>query len=159
MSDTNLKLTVNMYYGDILNIERGIVCHQVNCMGKMGAGIALAIRKRWPVVYTDYMNTYYARQLALGTVVLSVIVHGELYVASLCGQYYYGRKGRYTDYEAVGKCLEKVDIISKDFNLPVFIPYKMGCSLAGGDWNLVYRIIDSKMTNASIIVKQGSIYP
>ena len=51
---------------DLLKIDNGIICHQVNAMGKMGAGIALSIRKKWPVVYNDYMIAYKNNQLQLG---------------------------------------------------------------------------------------------
>ena len=142
------------YYGDILDIRQGIICHQVNCMGKMGAGIALAIRKKWPQVYQDYMAAYRNKQLMLGTIIVSDIVPDQLRVVSLCGQYYYGRKGLYTNYQALEICFEEVEQISKECGLPVYIPYMMGCSLAGGDWETVYNIISSKLTYASIVIKQ-----
>ena len=143
--------------GDIFCVQHGIICHQVNCMGKMGAGIALAIRKKWPQVYQDYMATYQARQLMLGTVIISDIIPNQLRVASLCGQYYYGRKGLYTNYQALRMCFEKVEQVSRGCNLSVYVPYMMGCSLAGGDWEIVYGIISSKLTRASIVVKQKGI--
>jgi len=39
---------------DLLTIESGIIAHQVNCQGKMGAGLALKIRKKYPQVYEYY---------------------------------------------------------------------------------------------------------
>ncbi len=137
--------------GDMLTIERGIICHQVNCMGKMGAGIALKIRKKWPGVYKDYMSVYHAQQLALGVVTLSVIVPGQLYVANLCGQLHYGRNRQYTDYTAVSQCLTKVNTIASKLKLPVYIPNGMGCSLAGGDWNIMSGMIYGTLPNAIIM--------
>ena len=139
--------------GDIFDVQRGIICHQVNCMGKMGAGIALAIRKKWPKVYQDYMAAYYAKQLKLGTVIISDIIPNQLRIASLCGQYYYGRKGLYTNYQALRMCFESVEQISKEGNLPVYIPYMMSCSFAGGDWSTVCRIMTAKLTNITVVKK------
>lgn len=31
-----------------------VVCHQVNCMGVMGAGLAKQVRNRYPGVYRAY---------------------------------------------------------------------------------------------------------
>jgi O-acetyl-ADP-ribose deacetylase (regulator of RNase III) len=124
-------------------------------MGKMGAGLALAIKRSWPNVYHDYMEAFKANQLMLGAVIMSKIISDQLYVANLCGQYYYGRKGIYTNYQALRMCFDKVEEISKELNLPVYIPYKIGCSLAGGDWDTVYNIIVSRITNGLVVRKQG----
>lgn len=135
----------------ILAVEHGIICHQVNCMGKMGAGIALRIRQKWPIVYQGYMHAYRNQQLILGAAILSEIIPTQLYVANLCGQYHYGRGKKYTDYPAVRACLLKVAEVSNNLKLPVYIPYGMGCSLAGGDWNVVLSIIEQSFQNATIM--------
>jgi len=136
--------------GDILKVKYGIVCHQVNCKGKMGAGIALAIRKKWPVVYKDYIENYRAGNLILGTVIISTIIPHELLIANLCGQFNYGRKGIYTNYNAVETCLKHVNEINTT-GLPIYIPHKMGCALAGGNWNIVSDIIEKTIPTAIII--------
>ena len=44
--------------GDLLvaqeELNLDIICHQVNCQGKMNSGIAKQIREKWPVVYKKY---------------------------------------------------------------------------------------------------------
>ena len=57
-----IKLVVKQitYYKNksLLDLSPNIViCHQVNCQGVMGAGIAKQIRARWPEVYEDYKKT------------------------------------------------------------------------------------------------------
>jgi len=141
-------------HGDIFGVQQGIICHQVNCMGKMGAGLALSIRKKWPKVYEDYMAAFHDKHLRLGVVILTHIVPGQLCVASLCGQYYYGRGRVYTNYPALKMCFNNVERISKSSKLPVYIPYGMGCTLAGGNWKTVYSIIASEISNGIIVVKQ-----
>ena len=137
--------------GNILNVKHGIICHQVNCKGKMGAGIALSIRNKWPVVYQDYINAYNQNQLIPGEVILSTIEPHQLYVANLCGQLYYGRDKKYTIYSAVKECLIEVNKISNKLGLLVYIPKGMGCSLAGGDWNIVFDIIEKYIPTATIV--------
>ena len=137
--------------GDILDVKAGIICQQVNCMGKMGAGLALAIRNKWPVVYQDYMKAYKNGQLTPGYVILSAIDHhNRLYVASLCGQLHYGRDKQYTIYSAVEECLSKIATFNKE-NLSVYIPYGMGCGLAGGSWSTVSDMISRILPNAIVV--------
>jgi len=137
--------------GDIFDVKTGIICQQVNCMGKMGSGLALAIRNKWPVVYQDYMKAYKNGQLVPGFVILSAVDHrNELYVANLCGQLHYGRKGRYTIYMAVEECLSKIAAFNKE-NLSVYIPYGMSCGLAGGDWSTVSDMISRILPNAIVV--------
>ena len=139
---------------NILNVESGIICHQVNAMGKMGAGLALDIRKKWPNVYRDYMIAYNEGNLKLGNVIFTKIENCSIIIASCVGQKFYGRKGKHTIYKAIEKCFEKVEKKSNELKLPVYIPYKIGCGLAGGNWKVVKEIIEGKISN-SIICRKG----
>jgi O-acetyl-ADP-ribose deacetylase (regulator of RNase III) len=141
--------------GDIFDIKEGIICHQVNCMGKMGAGIALAIRKMFPQVYSDYMAAYQLGKLQLGHVIFTPIISGKLIIASLCGQHRYGRDKQYTDYAAVEKCLARVNEYNNWHNgkLPIHIPYKMGCVNAGGNWNVMVSTINGIIPHAIVVRK------
>ena len=39
--------------GDLLESNCNFICHQVNCQGVMGSGIAKQIRNLFPFVYED----------------------------------------------------------------------------------------------------------
>lgn len=142
----------------ILDVKRGIVCHQVNCRGVMGAGIAKAIRQKWPVVYHTYRHYWEhdAAQIAVGKIQL-VQVEPNLLVANLFGQDGYGRDKRYTDYIGLMKAIKKLAEWRKTHHeltgilLPVYFPYKMGCSLGGGSWYLVHSIIKNIFPDAVIV--------
>lgn len=41
---------------NLLDVKSGILCHQVNCVGVMGAGIALQIKGKWPEVFKQYKD-------------------------------------------------------------------------------------------------------
>ena len=132
--------------GNILDVTEGIICHQVNCQGKMGAGIALQIRRKWPQVYIDYLNAHHKGLLFLCNVTTTQ-VGPNLYVANLCGQDRYGRDKRYTDYPALASCLSLV----ASMNRPTYIPYNMGCVNAGGDWKIVADMIDHYLPDAIVV--------
>ena len=142
--------------GNITDVTFGFVCHQVNCQGVMGAGVALAIRKKWLAAYSKYKWAYTNCELKLGNVIFVKIQTG-LCVAHICGQDRYGRVGVYTNYEALHKAIRYISetrtIVNKDTGVtyPVYFPNRMGCGLAGGDWNIVIRIIGKYIPDAKII--------
>ncbi|MBD2048838.1 hypothetical protein H6F78_25110 [Coleofasciculus sp. FACHB-64] len=141
---------------DILEVERGVICHQVNCQGRMGAGLALQIRDRWPIVYKDYRK--YKERWQLGMVQFVKVTDAALYVCNLAGQWNYGRAKPaqgiiYTDYEAVRTGLNQVNDWSTENALPVYIPSGMSCGLAGGDWNIIQVIIEQECPHAIICRK------
>lgn len=142
--------------GDITCVVHGIVMHQVNCQGVMGAGLALQIRRKWPLVYSDYLDAASKKELQLGEVLYSHIDHG-LMVASMCGQYDYGRAKNhvYTDYGALRECLCKVEEWRKVLKARAFIPFGIGCGLAGGNWEYVREMIKEEIPSAIIMEYEG----
>ena len=140
-------------FDDILNVKKGIIVHQVNCRGVMGAGLALQLRKKWPKVYEDYIKIHRDVGLSLGMVIYSKVEDG-LYVASLCGQQDYGAKPGYcyTDYAAVD--LGFTNIAMKDLG-KVHIPYLMSCGLAGGTWSEILRIVNVRVPDVVIVQRKG----
>jgi len=158
------KAADNYVSGNIMDIENGIICHQVNCQGKMAAGLAGKIALKWPNVENTYIGMcsknrkYKNKNPMLGQT--QIVQAGEnLYIANLFGQEYYGRTGRYTDYvalrQAMNRLLEWKEAHSAIFNgeLPVYFPYKMSCGLAGGDWYLVKSMIRNIFPEATILKK------
>jgi O-acetyl-ADP-ribose deacetylase (regulator of RNase III) len=135
--------------GDLLDIKQGILVHQVNCQGVMGAGIALSIRSRWPIVYDEYRrfcNSMTPNTL-LGRIQLVQVADG-LMVYNLFGQLNYGR-GLETNYKMVECAL--ADLANQRSKMPVYFPYKIGCGLAGGDWDKYLAIIGKHVPDAFIV--------
>jgi len=141
---------------DILTVEEGIICHQVNAMGKMGAGLALKVRRKWPAIYTTYKILCENGTVSLGKILVLPAVQGRLWVANVCGQKYYGRDKRYTDYDGVRKAFTELkewrDYLSgvAGKQIPIYFPYKMGCVNAGGDWMIYSKIIEEFFPDAVI---------
>ncbi|MGL5458130.1 MAG: macro domain-containing protein [Cetobacterium sp.] len=152
--------------GNILDMTDGIIVHQVNCKGVMGAGLALQIKNKWPKVFKEYTEhiKYCSERLnkhPLGTINGTSVSNTSkfLMVYNFYSQDNYGRNGIQTNYEAFEKCLiglvkrfenSKVPIDS----IPVYFPYGIGCGLAGGDWKVISKMIEKHFPQA-IIVKLG----
>lgn len=142
---------------DILTVPAGIICHQVNTQGVMGAGLALAIRTKWPEVYSHYRAEYEANKLHLGRVLFSK-VENRLWVVHLIAQKSYG-SGIQTDYKAFRSSVRQMRRILQATllrDLDIYLPYKIGCGLAGGDWETVLAIIEEELPDATIcVLKSG----
>ncbi len=138
---------------DILTVSEGIICHQVNTKGVMGAGLALAIKTKWPEAYEHYRSEYEAGRLNLGEVVLSA-VDNPLWVAHLAAQESYG-SGVQTDYVAFRASLRHLRLLRDNVlrGLDIYLPYRIGCGLAGGDWDTVLAIIKEELPDAIICRK------
>jgi O-acetyl-ADP-ribose deacetylase (regulator of RNase III) len=142
---------------DILDVQKGIIVHQINPF-TMGAGLALAIRKRYPKHYEDFVEWRKSNHLSagngLGRLVLTTH-YAPLYIVGMCAQEEYGRKKKeYTDYDAFKGCLNIVDYLALKYNTRLYIPYKIGCGLAGGKWSYILYYI-SHITPYAIICKLG----
>ena len=120
---------------DITTVDWGIVAHGVNCQHKMGSGVALAIRKKWPKVYESYMASPKGKTM-LGTahcINLNPALD-NLFVVNCYTQNFYGYGGgKYADAEAVRKSLTKVYELADYYDLDVYLP-KIGCGLGGLSW-------------------------
>lgn len=51
--------------GNVFDSDAKIICHQVNCQGVMGSGVAKEVRERYPKVYEQYHEFMRAKQLRL----------------------------------------------------------------------------------------------
>ena len=135
--------------GNLLDITHGILCHQVNCVGIMGHGIANQIGNKWPAIREQYRE--YGGKL--GEVYFHQVAPG-LIVANLFGQNGIAHGKRKTHYGALAQCLVTVQKRAWDLQLPVYFPWKMSSDLAGGDWVIVSELIDFLIGNPTIVKLQ-----
>lgn len=157
--------------GDLLNSHCNVICHQVNCSGAMGSGIARQIRSRYPKVYETFRATYEQGKNILGAIDIVLVqdfsnraildrMHRR-FVINMYAQKDYNRskeRKRQTNYNALRHCIQelKKEIVNyleycndecaiKDFIIG--FPYGIGCGLACGDWNIVRDIIESEFAD------------
>lgn len=127
---------------DIFKSGADVICHQVNCQGVMGSGIAKQVREKYPNNYKNYciMCKEFKPSELLGRVFCGK-VSDKFIIANLFAQENFGYDGKcYTDYNALRKCLNVV--ANNSSHKTIAIPYLMGCYRGGGDWNVVYQMIE-----------------
>lgn len=134
---------IKIINGDLLQATEKLICHSCNCQGVMGAGIALQVRLQFPQVYSEYKRlcNHTDPEQLLGTIQCVEVNLNRVFV-NLFGQLGYGGCTQNTDYDALRKGLVNVRDIAKQYNISVAIPYNVGCALGGGDWNVVYKMIE-----------------
>lgn len=141
---------------NILSVKKGIICHQVNCLGIMGGGLALQIRNTYPEVYNAYRdmcNVCDDKRSLLGHTQF-IKINDELVVANMFGQYNIGGNPA-TSYPALTRALQAVNQYAAFSKLPIYLPFKLGCGLANGNWETVKHIIEQTVPTATIC-KLGS---
>ena len=134
-------MTIVYKKGDVLESDERVIVHGCNCFNTMGSGIARQIREQYPRAYTVDQKTLRGDKLKLGN--FTYVEYGKLddpiFVINAYTQYRYGRDKVYVDYDA----LEKVFVrICELFPHEVIALPKIGCGLAGGDWEVVSEILE-----------------
>lgn len=108
----------------------------------MGSGIAKQVREKYPWVYAHYKelcNNMKPHDL-LGTT-QEVYINEIQMIINIFAQENFGYDGKcYTDYNALKKGLRAIKRWANDKTIA--IPYLMGCHRGGGDWNVVYKMIE-----------------
>lgn len=149
-----------IYNSDLFSpeYEEYMLCHQVNCQGRMGSGVALQVKNKYPNVFSEYHflcnrfnNGEYgtcSRTSLLGFC-LTCNTNRKTPIANLFAQDTYGYDGKqYTDEAAfqdafIRACENVRAYMAINGNIKgIVLPYKIGCCRGGADWNIISKIIE-----------------
>jgi O-acetyl-ADP-ribose deacetylase (regulator of RNase III) len=142
--------------GDVVNAalsgEYDIFMHGCNCMSIMGAGVALQVRSRIPALYKADQDYHIDHPERLG--LCSSVIVNDVMMFNLYTQFATGRTTRHLNYGALVSSLTyAIDNYSMENRLEgkvmICLP-KIGCGLAGGDWEIVEEILAFMEFNWSI---------
>ena len=142
---------ITIVEGDILKSPISeVICHQTNCIGKFGSGVAGAIRRQYPGAYELYREYVGIRGMgAMGTIQPIYMEDGRLicnmFAQASCG--YDGKK--YTDSLAFEECLYRIKDVFPSETV-IAMPYMIGCGLGGGSWEEIYGILQKRMSDRKL---------
>lgn len=134
--------------GDLLASDCDVIVHGCNCLNTFGAGIAKQIREQYPEANAADQRTVRGDKKKLGTI--RVVPSNGRFIVNLYSQYDHGGLGRggvYVDYDALenGMLELRTWAFQMDKWPKIGMP-RIGCGLAGGEWDIVESIIDAVFT-------------
>lgn len=134
---------MNQKRGNILSVTEGIIVHQCNMRGVMGAGLAKQIKAKWPKVFVEYREAL-SETRQLGHVIYTDI-NRQLQVASLLGQQHYEPRGiKHTSYDALDRGFRTIAEWAFQSRREVHYPM-IGAGLGGGHWLVIQEIINHRL--------------
>ena len=127
------------------------IVHGCNCFCRMGAGIALQIRKAFPEAYRADRATPEGDRSKLGTISVGRVNRRALRldVINAYTQFEWGGIGVRVDYGALVRCVRLV--VGTYGPAPIGMP-RIGAGLARGDWDTILEIITMEAENANITI-------
>lgn len=167
--------------GDVCNADADYIVHQCNCITIRPKGLSLQLEKAYPgsTPYTYRTPTYYRSNLSIfntrnvpGTVMIMQVLKDNVrspHIVNLFGQYCPGKPGQYYNgLDGVDDSkMERLQYFKHALfyglyeevadieGVTIAFPMKIGCGLAGGDWNEYIKIIEEfeqLLPNANIVI-------
>jgi O-acetyl-ADP-ribose deacetylase (regulator of RNase III) len=138
----------------LLSKDVDVIGHQCNCQNTMGSGIARSIKEMYPEAWQADVEANLLGENTLGNLSVADIApetskkHGTKikFIFNLYGQNLYGKGNRQTDYEAIYSALEgmaaSLAFPGTEPRPVVGFPYLMSSFRAGGNWDIISRMIE-----------------
>lgn len=147
---------------DVITSEAPLICQQVNCRGVMGAGVARAIRKRYPEVFRPYKELCDAakcnNRVAFGSNLYVTCNDGRI-IGNFFSQDGYGL-GLQTHYDLLANSFKNTRCYAEDAGINhIAMPFGIGCGLAGGDWERVIHDLVAVFSDSPINVELCMLEP
>lgn len=145
--------------GDLIDFTKegmfDVITHGCNCFCTMGAGIAPIFAKEFFCDDYPLENPKYKGDIRkLGNIewqdyILDEDQNIKVSVVNSYTQYRYDRLLKPFDYDAFTLCMRKINNIfpGKRIGLP-----KIGAGLAGGDWEVIKKIIQKELKDCNVTV-------
>jgi O-acetyl-ADP-ribose deacetylase (regulator of RNase III) len=133
------------------------IIHGCNCFHTMGAGIARLIKAKFPGAYEEDKKTKYGDIDKLGNYSVYNLRNSPIdpIVFNAYTQYQFGTDKQYANYAAIELALLKINHYMSIDPFPngnvIHMP-RIGCSLAGGDWNIVRPIVEKTLVDCNVKV-------
>ena len=123
-----------------------MIVHGCNAMGKINAGFAAEIRRRYPIAYLEYYQLHLRKELHLGS--SQIIYTKNQCIFNAVTQATYGRDPNvvYVNYDALRKCVREANQAALLLDVRVYLPF-IGVGLGNGDPSMVYQILQEEFSS------------
>lgn len=144
---------IHIIEGNLFSTNADVICHQVNCQGVMGSGVAKQIKEKYPKAYEGYKMLFdYVEGPSYLLGFTQLIKTNDKYIANLFCQLDYGYDGkRYTNYEAVYEAFNHLnENCPQDFIFA--FPYHFGCDRGGADWDIILKMMEVVFKDREVFI-------
>lgn len=132
--------------GDFFDYEADIRVNTVNCVGVMGAGVALLFKNKYPKMYEDYLKECNLGRVKIGKP--HVWRSNQMFSENNLTIINFPTKDHWknpSEYEFVEKGLIWLKQYLQDIgDVTITLP-ALGCGNGGLDWNIVKKMISDKL--------------
>lgn len=144
---------MNIIKGDLVEMAKvgdfDVIVHGCNCYHSMTGGIARQLKETFPEISKSDEKTTYGDISKLGSFSSTIITLDSGKLLNIINAYTQYMPGRDVRYGAILESFIKINIAFPDKKIG--IP-KIGCGIAGGEWDIVEQIIDIPMKNKNLTV-------
>nr|WP_315468499.1 macro domain-containing protein [uncultured Undibacterium sp.] len=134
--------------GDFFEFDADIMINTVNCVGVMGAGVALAFKKRFPEMFDDYVKKCRAGTIRPGSP--SVWIQKDM-ISKEVEIINFPTKDNWknpSEYQYIDDGLEWLSAYLEDKNEKVVTLPALGCGHGGLDWSRVRSMISDRLQSS-----------
>lgn len=144
--------------GDFFKFDADVRINTVNCVGVMGAGVALAFKKKYPVMFKEYLKDCKAGLIKPGLPSVwknDDMFSKEIEIINFPTKDHWRKP---SEYEYVEKGLEWLSEYLKQKNCSTITLPALGCGHGGLDWGKVKLLIEKYLgdTPHNILVFEPS---
>lgn len=157
-------MLIKVVEGNLLDSSETVMCQQCNCVTMIPHGLSEQISKKY-----QWANIYSSRKMKTrnctsepsipGTIQVTTSPTESRKVIHMFGQVLPGKPNSFTRYykhiilkddpddrvNYFKMCIKELDTLK--LNCQVAMPYKIGCGLAGGNWEIYKKILEECETN------------
>lgn len=137
--------------GNIFDAPTEAITNPVNCVGVMGAGLALAFKKRFPDAYTSYVRACNANLLRPGLVHIYTLPQGSSHKYIV----HFPTKAHYLDTSSlpdICDTLRDLTGVIKVRGIKSIAVPALGCGLGGLNWADVKVAIVNNLDAEEVLV-------
>jgi O-acetyl-ADP-ribose deacetylase (regulator of RNase III) len=145
---------IQYVHGDLLDAPHPVIAHGCNTQGIMRAGVALAVRQRWPLVFQQYKSLCdnakgHGRVLG-GSIQALTNTDDHRFIVNMFTQLGTGGD-RAANYEYIYQSFETLERFCVDQDIESIAIPRIGCGIGGAVWSIVEPMIEKTM-NRSVFV-------
>lgn len=141
-------MPIKYVHGNIFQSKMQVIVNPVNTQGRMGAGLALKFKQRWPAMYAQYVKDCQSGTLDVD---MPTLWKGkDRWVMNLATKRDWRDPSR-LEYIALG--LERFVEFYQDAGVQSIAFPKLGCGLGQLDWSEVKEIMEIYLADLPIEVE------